>query len=209
MKFVFKRNHIIITVLAALIAVAGYLNYVDKNAKNTIKPADTGIEETTTGNEENADKENTDKDDSAETGDEIISNDIDIKDEPGQAIIVNGTSELNFAISARLSREQLRANNKELLMSIIESDKATETERQQVIEQLILITQTAEKENAAETLLESKGYEGAVVTMTNGSVDVIVAGESLTDVQRAQIEDVVKRKTEVDANKITITTISD
>ena len=31
MKHIFKRNQLIITSLAALIAVAGYLNYTEKN----------------------------------------------------------------------------------------------------------------------------------------------------------------------------------
>ncbi len=204
MKFILKKNHIIITVLAALIAVAGYLNYVDRNADKTVKPVDNDtVKETTenAGNVEDAKDEN-------DKGDDVISNDTDIEAEPGQAIIVSGTSEMNFTITARLSREQLRASNKELLMNIINNENVTEKEKEQVVQQLILITQTAEKENAAETLLESKGYKGAVVTMTNGNVDVIVANESLTDVERAQIEDVVKRKTEVEPDKITITMMS-
>ena len=39
-------------------------------------------------------------------------------------------------------------------------------------------------------------------------MDVVVNATELTDVQRAQIEDIVKRKTEIGAEKIIISTVS-
>ncbi|MBE5937523.1 MAG: SpoIIIAH-like family protein [Lachnospiraceae bacterium] len=230
MKVILRKNQVIITILAALIAVAGYLNYVDNNANRL---ADT-VDATTTYNNSGINDEDVDISDisdadiqagqnepsgeetasgeettSGNESEDIVSNDSDIIAEPGQAIIVNGTSTLNFAITARLSREQVRAGNKELLMTIINNENVTDEEKQEVIQQLISLTENAEKENAAETLLDAKGYDNAVVTITSSGVDVVVGAGELTDVQRAQIEDVVKRKAEVSADKITITTFSE
>ena len=67
------------------------------------------------------------------------------------------------------------------------------------------MTQVAEKESAAELLLESKGFQDCVVSISNDSCDVIVDAAELTDAQRAQIEDVVKRKTDIAGENIIIT----
>lgn len=208
MKFILKKNQIIITMLAALIAVAGYLNYADSNAKNTVNSAKNNIPEETT-QEENTtyNSDNEQADNKQEEKKDIVSNDADVNITPGEAVIVNGSGNINFSISARLAREQVRATNKELLMKIINNSNISEKEKQEVISQLILLTDNAEKENAAETLLEAKGYKNAVVTITNDKVDVVIGEGELTDVQIAQIEDVVKRKADVSADKITITTV--
>ena len=44
-----------------------------------------------------------------------------------------------------------------------------------------------------------------MVSITEDQVDVVVNAVTLTDPERAQIEDIVKRKTEVGANGIVIT----
>ena len=44
--------------------------------------------------------------------------------------------------------------------------------------------------------------------MTDGKVDVVIHAPSITDQQRAQIEDIVKRKTEVGAENIIITLLN-
>ena len=63
----------------------------------------------------------------------------------------------------------------------------------------------SEKENAAETLLQAKGFVDPVVSITENQVDVVVNAVTLTDPERAQIEDIVKRKTEIGAAGIVIT----
>ena len=67
------------------------------------------------------------------------------------------------------------------------------------------ITELAEREAAAELLLDAKGYTDSVVSITDGTVDVVVNMEELDDVQRAQIEDIVKRKTDITGENIIIT----
>ncbi|MFR0757445.1 MAG: SpoIIIAH-like family protein [Hominisplanchenecus sp.] len=56
-------------------------------------------------------------------------------------------------------------------------------------------------------MLESKGFTDAVVSITDGSVDVVIGQSEITDAQRAQIEDIVKRKTEISGENIVITTM--
>ena len=110
--------------------------------------------------------------------------------------------------AARLQKEQTRARNKETLLEIINNVNISDEQKQEAIDCMIEATQIAEKESAAEILLEAKGYTDAVVSITGDEVDVLVYGTTLTDVQCAQIEDIVKRKTGMDAASIIITPVA-
>ena len=60
---------------------------------------------------------------------------------------------------------------------------------------------------SAEILLEAKGFDNAVVSITGSSADVCVAVSELSEVQCAQIIDIVQRKTGIVAENIVITPI--
>ena len=83
-----------------------------------------------------------------------------------------------------------------------------EASKQTAVNSIVQMTQVAKKENAAETLLQAKGFLDPVVSITDGQVDVVINAPSITDPQRAQIEDIVKRKTEVGAENIVITLLN-
>ena len=77
-------------------------------------------------------------------------------------------------------------------MSIVNSDAVSEKQKQEAIDTMVQMTGIAEMENAAETVLKTKGFENAVVSITDGMVDVVLGRTFITDAERAQIEDVVK-----------------
>ncbi len=56
--------------------------------------------------------------------------------------------------------------------------------------------------------MEAKGFADAIVSIDGDSVDVVVNTEELTEAQRAQIEDIVIRKTGVGAESIVISTVN-
>lgn len=124
---------------------------------------------------------------------------------PGEAVLTGGTSVSEYIAGVQLNREQIRAKNKETLMQLINSDQVSEAEKQTAVQNMIQLTEISEKENAAETLLKAKGFVDPVVSITDEQVDVVVNAVSITDQERAQIEDIVKRKTEVGAEGIVIT----
>ncbi|MCD8022257.1 MAG: SpoIIIAH-like family protein, partial [Lachnospiraceae bacterium] len=81
----------------------------------------------------------------------------------------------------------------------------TPPQTQEAVTAMAELTLNAEKESAAELLLEASGYTDCVVSITNDTADVVVNAAELTEAQRAQIEDIVKRKTEVAGENIVIT----
>lgn len=191
-----KKNQVIITALAIMIAVAGYINYTGnlsdiisvKNSNEAVDPTSNPVDEV--------------------SGD-ILSNDAEPDEqnltEPGSVVLTSGTGVSSSIVSeAKLNREQIRAKNKEALLEVINNEALTDTSKQEAVEKLSSITDNSEKEIAAELLLEAKGFNGVVVSVLDGNVDVVVNATAITDTQRAQIEDIVKRKTGVTADKITI-----
>ena len=56
-------------------------------------------------------------------------------------------------------------------------------------------------------LLEAKGFTDVVVSITDNAVDVVLNMGDVTDAKRAQVEDIVKRKTNISAENIIITPI--
>ena len=257
MKRLFRRNQIIITTLAVMIAAAGYLNYAGKKdlaegnrvyeagamdisdqdilAENQaaslngkadlmeipsldqdasdldptsgsaqtesdtgqMAQADTGVEEATQAGadtQQPAQSENG----SSQTG----------LENPGEAVLTSGMNVADYIANVQLSREQIRAKNKETLMELINSASIDEAAKQQAIQDMIKLTEVSEKENAAETLLMAKGFADPVVSITEDKVDVVINAPSITDPQRAQIEDIVKRKAEVGADQIIITLLN-
>ena len=203
MKRLFKKNQIIIATLAVMIAVAGYLNSSGRLFGDT---AD-GTEEA---NADLANQELLDisEEDIEASGEEIASNDSETEGTPGEAVLTSGEAATTVA-QAKVSREQVRAQNKETLQAIIDNTSLSDAEKQDAVAQMVQMTEIAEQEVAIETLMATKGFSEAVVSLTEDSADVVVNAEELTDANRAQIEDIVTRKTEIAPENIVITPISE
>ncbi|MCM1214768.1 MAG: SpoIIIAH-like family protein [Lachnospiraceae bacterium] len=125
---------------------------------------------------------------------------------PGEAVFTS-TNGVTILSDAKLLKEQTRARNKETLLEIISSEGLTDAQKQEAVDTMVQMTAIAEKEAAAEILLEAKGFKDVVVSINGNAVDVVVNAAELDDVMRAQIEDIVKRKTEVPAENIIISTV--
>lgn len=201
MKRLFKKNQIIIATLAVMIAVAGYLNYSGRL-----------FEENTDGTAEaNADLANQElldisQEDIESSTEDIASNDSETEGTPGEAVLTSTDADTTVA-QAKVSREQVRAQNKETLQAIIDNTNLSDEEKQDAVAQMVEMTEISEQEVAIETLMASKGFSESVVSLTADSADVVVKAEELTDANRAQIEDIVTRKTEIAPENIVITPI--
>ncbi|MDE7321152.1 MAG: SpoIIIAH-like family protein [Lachnospiraceae bacterium] len=134
-----------------------------------------------------------------ESGATVIEQEI-----PGEAVFTSASGVSTLA-GAKLLKEQTRAQNKESLMEIIQSEELTEDAKKEAVSSMITLTETAQKESDAQMLLEAKGFTQTVVSISGDSADVMVEAASLTEAQTAQIIDIVQRKTAVSAENIIIT----
>ena len=97
---------------------------------------------------------------------------------------------------------------KDTLNEIINNTNLSETERQSAVQSMVEMTELVEKESATELLLEAKGFTDVVVNLTGETADIVVPMKEVTEEQRAQIEDIVTRKTGIGVENIVITPMS-
>ncbi len=246
MKNIFKKNHVIITALAIMIVIAGYLSFTnddlaDKKDALEAKTTTTGDYDEFTDSDDNdlltvddntelAEVETTDgvvKDEDSKTASNEEDELADISDEdlladaqkvsdngeldleegvPGEAVLANAASTIDasYFASNKIEREQVRAKNKADYMEIINSTTVSKEQRQAAVDSMLELTEIITKENKTEMLLEAKGFTDPIVFMDDGMVDVVVNAAALTDQQLAIIEEVVKDKTGVSVENISI-----
>lgn len=235
MKKIVGKNQIIVTALAIMIVVAGYLNFTGQEISTSGLVSSQNKEKavTNTSQKDGSEKDKKDKKDekesvetSAENKKEETKTDISAEDSgkddyvvndngevvaseenPGEAVMVSNTLSGDYFSSAKLSREQNRAKNKETLLEIINNKTLASADKKAAVREVAQLTEAAEKENAAELMLEAKGFSDAVVSISEGNADVVVNAAELSGQQIAQIEDIVKRKTGITAQNIVITPV--
>jgi stage III sporulation protein AH len=130
------------------------------------------------------------------------------EENPGEAVMVSNQLGADYFTSAKLSREQSRAKNKETLMKIIDNEEIASKDKKSAIKQVAELTKNAQLESGAELMLEAKGFTDAVVSIEEGNADVVINAQNLTEQQLAQITDIVTRKTNIEPENIVITPVS-
>ena len=154
---IFKKNQIIITALALMIAAAGYVSYTYGNEEDlTAATSQEVTEDTYDISEEDALLEDdifTDTEDPAldtaqaeETGDETASTDAAEASEtaetgvenPGETVLTGTVVEnVNFAVEMKMNREQVRSENKESLQAIIDSETLSDAQKQDAVDKMV------------------------------------------------------------------------
>lgn len=217
--FAVKKNQVIITALVAMIAAAGYLNYIDSAPQKANEVmltdnsdialvGDSNNVAVTDDNPEIAAAESTTSGSiSSEKNEEKTTNvnKAEADSDAGAAVFVNSSTNTSYFVQAKLDREQSRAKQKDMLNEMLNNEKATSEQKNEATTAMLQIQKRIEKENAAEDMLKAKGFSEVYVRIDDDTVDVVVDKEKLTDAEIAQIEDTIKRKTGLPADKIRIT----
>ena len=236
MKNMVKKNQVMITALALMIAVAGYLNFAGNRitqeeivttGSDTVETAKVTGDDSQYEDIQSMDSELVLEEDNylEQSMDDILAEDITVDEEnadleagsdsveeitgdvPGEAVFTS-VAGMDSLSGAKLLKEQTRAKSRETFLEIINNTNIAEDQKQEAIDGMIELTDVAEKETAAEILLEAKGFEDVVVSITDDMVDVVVNTAELTEAQRAQIEDIVVRKTGMNPEAIVISTLA-
>lgn len=192
------KNQIIITTLALLLAVVGYISYDNRdtfmNAKDVLSTeieAVNGKADTQVSDEVALETDSTE---------EILN--------AGETVLTSASTESEECVAqVKLGREQVRSKNKEALQKIIDDAGVSEEEKKSAVDAMVKLTENAQMEEDAQMMLEAKGFKNAVVSLSDECCDVIVGKEDVTDEKRAQIEDIIKRKTNIGASNIVISTM--
>lgn len=206
MKKRIHKNQIVITTLAVLIAIAGYVTYDRKSDSGSEKEIQTAADTDVNVEEEASLEEAGLKTDISEEESLAAASTEDVEN-PGETVLTSAIGDSDYAAKVKLNREQVRSKNKETLQAIIDNETLEDAKKQEAVDKMVSLTDIAEKESAAEMLLEAKGFTDVVVSMNDDGCDVVLNMGDATDAKRAQVEDIVKRKTGVAPEKIVITPI--
>ena len=138
--------------------------------------------------------------DEAQDTDEGLSEDMELngpEEEIGDAVLTSASAKAvtNNMASVKLTREQNRSKSRETLMDIIGDEALSDEAKKEAADTYVRLNDTIEMETDIETVLAAKGYTDVVVTIGDESVDVTLGAAELDDAERAQIEDIVTRKT--------------
>lgn len=236
MKDMVKKNQVMITALAIMIAIAGYLHFAGEVPEDGSLEASADVANQTQIQDQISIEDLTadydldslndiSEEDLAEAAmldgldstvdvvledyseEEMVAVQPEDNEIPGDTIYTASTGIATIS-EAKLLKEQTRAKNKETLLEIIENTDIADAQKQEAIQNMISMTNIAEMETGAEILLEAKGFDDCIVSISDTGVDVVVNAASLSDVELAQIVDIVNRKTGVNESEIVISTVN-
>lgn len=110
----------------------------------------------------------------------------------------------NYFVEYRLSRDKLRATLVDRLDQIVNNGSTAEDVRTDAQKEIMKLGNNSEQELQIEGLIKSKGFEDAIVFLTDKDIKIVVSKDELSEQDMVKILDIVKSETEYDANNIKI-----
>ncbi|WP_312906937.1 SpoIIIAH-like family protein, partial [Tissierella praeacuta] len=104
----------------------------------------------------------------------------------------------------RLSRDKLRASLIDRLDVITNNSNTAEDVRKEAQREIMKLGNNSEKELQIEGLIKGKGFEDAIVFLTDKDIKIVVSTNELSEQDMVKILDIVKSETNYDNNNIKI-----
>ncbi|MGN1270224.1 MAG: SpoIIIAH-like family protein [Clostridia bacterium] len=208
----FKKNQVVIFVIALMFITAGYLNFANQNRENNLLPTSsladseqmaaigdaklvsaeeaTQNQETNTINNElvNEQKNNLKNEENKQTN---ITNNQPIQED-------------SYFAQSRLDRDNMYSQMLENYQKILETSNLTSEEKTNAQNEIKRINNEKNAIMIAENLIKTKGFLDVVIFVNNTNVTAVVKTESLNEQSIAQIQNIITRELNVKANKINI-----
>ena len=221
----FKKNQIIIYVIALMLVTAGYLNYTTTNDMNSIMQTSSREEEITEmanigdaqlvssnvsdennlSNNQNTNNQITDNEDSTNIEDKESNT---IKEEnKNEEVKENNSNNASVTTSSNNNSKDDYFTNSKLLETyekVLNSNNSLETQKQSATEEIKKINNLKNSIMICENLIQTKGFNDVVVFVNDDSVSVVVAATELTKENVAQIQNIIARELKVEVDNIHI-----
>lgn len=110
----------------------------------------------------------------------------------------------NYFVEHRLSRDKLRGNLVDRLDEIINHDITDTDTRKEAQEEIIKLGRISEEELQMEGIIKSKGFDEALVFISEDEIKVVVSTEDLNQQEVVKILDIVQSETGIGTDKIKI-----
>lgn len=200
----FKKNQIIIYVIALMLMTAGYLNYttntenqasvetaMEIEANDDMQLADIGDATLVSSND--VETENT----TNSTNEVDSSNNVVSNNEIANENTTTETSSSNsddYFVKSKLERDTMYSQMIETYEKVLNSTNSLETQKQSATEEIQKINQTKNSIMICENLIKTKGFENSVIFVNGESISVIIGADELQQDEVAQIQNIISRE---------------
>ena len=222
MKGILKKNQIIIYVIAIMLMTAGYLNYTTKQGENSIQTsldietkddsrlADIGDATLVSSSDVVVDDLKNETNTANTTN--IMTNEVKENTVQNNVNQVNSTEQTSSNVSnnneyftkSKLERDNMYSQMIETYEKILNSNNSLETQKQTATTEITKINQTKNSIMICENLIKTKGFENVIIFVNGESVSVIIGLPELKQEEVAQIQNIISRELNVNAENIHI-----
>ena len=210
---IFKKNQVVIYVIALMLVVAGYLNYTATNdldsavqtsssEEELAKMANIGDAQLVSSNVVN--EENYSQEDNNNTNDAIVENNEIVDNNTVSTSSSNSKNNKDNFSTSKLERDTMYSQMLETYENILNSSNSLETQKQSASEEIKKINDIKNKIMICENLIKTKGFEEVVIFANDDSISIIVEDEQLSSEEVAQIQNIISREMNAEVENIHI-----
>ena len=232
---IFKKNQIIIYVIAVILMTVGYLNYTNKTEE--LNSVETSLQmenddsslvagigdaklvssndvttENDTGNnttsETNTISEETTTNETNTTNESLQEENTEAQAETETQETSNNQSgtQDDYFEKSKLERDTMYSQMIETYENILNSTNAEETQKQSATDEIKKINDTKNSIMICENLIKTKGFEKSIIFVNDASISIIIGATDISQEEVAQIQNIISREMGAEIENIHIST---
>ena len=202
----FKKNQVVIYVIALMLVVAGYLNFTaNGDLKSAVQTASSEEELDKIANIGDAQLVSSnvvseeDFNQQESTINSLVENNMIESDETNSNNTVSTSSSVSkndkdYFSTSKLDRDTMYSQMLETYENILNSNNSLETQKQSASEEIKKINNVKNSIMICENLIKTKGFDDVVIFVNGESVSVIVEDEQLNTEEVAKIQNIISRE---------------
>lgn len=217
----FKKNQIIIYVIALMLVTAGYLNYTSKEDANTLSVsteveemnskelADIGDATLVNSKDVINEEENTNVLNDTNNVDENTQNTVNTTETNNvkeNTVTTNSNINNDYFTKSKLERDTMYSQMIETYEKVLNSTNSLETQKQAVTQEITKINETKNGIMVCENLIKTKGFENSIIFVNGESISAIIGAQELKQEEIAQIQNIISRELKAEIQNIHIAT---
>ncbi len=227
---IFKKNQIVIYIVALMLVTAGYLNYMtnDKSSGSSVETsiqmesnddtalANIGDARLVSSNEvlqdNDSNKENQANNITASQNNTINEKQNDLQnnttntiEQQSTTIQTNASNSEDYFTKSKLERDTMYSQMLETYEKVINSSNALETQKQTATQEITKINDTKNSIMICENLIKTKGFENSIIFVNGKSISVIIDASEIKQEEIAQIQNIISREMNAEIENIHIT----
>ena len=232
---IFKKNQIIIYVIALILMTVGYLNYTNKTEElNSVETslqmenddsslvAGIGDAKLVSSNDVTSESNttNTATSETNTTSKETATNETNTTNESLQEENTEAQTETeiqetsnnqsgtqdDYFEKSKLERDTMYSQMIETYENILNSTNAEETQKQSATDEIKKINDTKNSIMICENLIKTKGFEKSIIFVNDASISIIIGATDISQEEVAQIQNIISREMGAEIENIHIST---